>query len=180
MKIFDTISDEEKEKLLSINGDEQHKGETKLLIAKVAIISLICITLLITSELLIIKREAISGNPYYCTDCRNLKFSCSKHKDFDAIQETHNMMETYLGKYDGIIPDDTTSKLWLYNNTYNPQCDFCKLDSTECSTCITSRKLLEETVALGVSTYELCDTCKTNNGVLCSKCKDGILLRIYN
>lgn len=152
-----------------------HTKKSTPIIASILITCIILVFFIYTYTLHIRTEEYGLGDPYHCSECKELGMACKEHRGYDAKQSLQDKISLVCMNF---IPDKGIEYMQksLYNGSlYNTECDFCTSEQKECYGCSYDREYLTQ-VATEISKDEvfkskLCDKCWDLGYANCSYCR---------
>lgn len=183
MRIRD--SETEKERAYRQNILQNHTKKSFPIMGIVLIFMVLAFVFMWLSSSSIEKNQYGLGDPYHCSECKELGFACKEHRGYDVSIELGKEIDNYCIYYN---PNTVSSegKYFLYGNSheYNINCDFCIIENTECYGCSYERQRLE-VLAQEITTDEvfitkLCDSCWKLKYANCSNCRAMLAQEIKN
>ena len=116
---------------------------------KMIIVTLICLLLFILAVLIVNLKTGGSeatniGNPYECSECKELKRACKKHKEYDADADLQNKIKNMLYSYKYKADNKLDKYIFYYygESYFNTECDFCRELGKECNGCKYTREAI--------------------------------------
>ena len=164
----DTVKDQE----YRYNIVNKHIRKSSPIIATLLIA---CIVLLYAYTMHIQSSRYSLGDPYHCSECKNLGIACSEHKDYDANDGLKEKIDIICM---GLIPEESVEYIqkYIYNgSTYDKNCDFCSSEHKECYGCSYDREYITQLISEvnndSIFKSKLCDKCWKLGYANCSNCR---------
>ena len=163
------------------------KNRTEFLYKFIPVLGIILV-FMIASLIVLNKKEADKniGNPYECSDCKEIGRACRKHKDFDHDAELLNTIKIHLYQYKHYFETGVEENytFYVYGESYsNLDCDFCKSEHVECEGCRYTRQAIlnyTEQVLASEDKDRLCEECKNKGYPYCSSDVTFVAEKIFD
>lgn len=181
MKIKEEETPQEKQERLSTIDNYQNELIKKAL----PILTVILLVMIVT--LIVINKKAEDkpiGNPYECSDCKELGRACKDHKEYNPNEDLKKKIQNCIYNLKYLDEGEEIYTYYLYGESYyNLDCDFCNSNKAECPGCeytrksiieYTNRELTEDTID------RMCTECKKLGYPYCSSDITFVTERVYD